>query len=97
MSQSDFVQNRIKRIMTDPSLDEAEEFCKSLMKRGLAVYFNPKYGVVIVGMTKGIKASKDDLDTAWILRHEIGLLFGIGSFSAHAAAEKEAERVISLQ
>lgn len=89
---SDLLLDRIGRIIDDPAFTEARSFYLSLKERRLDIYFNPQYGIVVVGRLKGVKPSKEDMDTAWTLRHEIGLIFALDALSAHEEAEKEAAR-----
>lgn len=83
-----------RKLMTDPAIAMADEVISTLAKRGLDVYYNPRYGVIVVGRHKGIIATKEDMDLAWAARHEIGLVYALRSLSGYSKAENAARGVI---
>lgn len=83
--------------LDDPALKEADEVVRALARRGIDVFFSPVSGVALLGtnVEYGVAPSSADMDMAYALKDEIGMLFALRSFAQLASSSVAANGVIN--
>lgn len=76
------MQKPINLSLDDPQLKAADQVVRKLAERGITVFHNPSYGIMLMG-ARPDSPSPDmrDMDEAYALHNEIAMLFAIQSVS----------------
>lgn len=81
---------RIRGLIDDPALDEAEALYLDFHRRGLDIFYNPQFGVVLVSRNRDVEPSREDQVMANALINEIGLLYAINLIGRFGEAKRAA-------
>jgi len=68
-------------------LEEAEQVVTELAERGITVFHNPSFGIMLIGESLASPVPcKNDMDRAYALHAEIAMLFAIRSIKNMATS-----------
>ena len=83
--------------LDDPMLFEAKRVIHKLSERGITVFHNPTYGIMLMGTGVGPESSSPStqaMNEAYALHNEIAMLFAIQSVSKTAQSMSVCNKIL---
>lgn len=76
-------------------LEEAEQVVTELADRGITVFHNPSFGIMLIGESLASPVPcKNDMDRAYALHAEIAMLFAIRSIKNMSTSFSQAQGIM---
>lgn len=91
-------RNNIRHLLNDPGITEARKLVDSFAERGIIVFTNPGYGVMLVNQSLDSRQplpTSADMAIVDSLREEIETMYALQALAKHYQAVKTASESLS--